>query len=308
MINFLLQSASDLFGEGLSNPDVAVPSRQKLKIQDGHEFDHLQEGFYEKSGTGHPTGHLQEWADHPNSKTKTKRKNQNEVQERNELKTKTEKNEMQEGHEFDHLQEGHYEKSGTGHPTGHLQEWAYHPNSKTKTKRKNQNEMQERKELKTKKEKNEMQEGHEFDHLQEGHYENQGLAIPLVTCRNGLTTQIAKLNLPGNQNVNQYYSDDYEEYITLHEGILLTLNTRHDPTIHKQEHIEQPVLQETQTQNQPQGKPSDDSEVYIDKCPYTMTLPKKQVQHEINLTSIKEKLNSNFENNWDQYQIFAAMT
>ena len=231
MKNFLLQTASDLTGEGLSVPDVAASGRQKLKIQEGHEFYHLQEGHYEKSGTGHPTGHLQEWADHPNSKTKTKRKNQNEMQERNELKRKKEKNEMQEGHEFDHLQEGHYEKSGTGHPNGHLQEWADHPNSKTKS----------------------------------------------------------------SQNVNQYYSDDYEEYITLHEDILLTLNTRHDPTFHMQEHIEQPVLQETQTQNQPQGNSSYDSEEYIDKCPYTMTLPKKQVQHEIDLSSIKEKLNSNFE-------------
>ena len=211
MKNFLLQTASDLTGEGLSVPDVAASGRQKLKIQEGHEFDHLQEGHYEKSGTGHPTGHLQEWADHPNSKTKTKRKNQNEMQERNELKRKKEKNEMQEGHEFDHLQEGHYEKSGTGHPNGHLQEWADHPNSKTKS----------------------------------------------------------------SQNVNPYYSDDYEEYITLHEDILLTLNTRHDPTFHMQEHIEQPVLQETQTQNQPQGNSSYDSEEYIDKCPYTMTLPKK---------------------------------
>ena len=91
MINFLLQTASDFTGEGLSVPDVAAPGRQTLKIQEGHEFDHLQEGHYEKSGTGHPTGHLQEWADHPNSKTKTKRKNQNEMQERNELKTKIEK-------------------------------------------------------------------------------------------------------------------------------------------------------------------------------------------------------------------------
>ena len=218
-------------GEGLSNPDVAAPRRQKLKMQEGHEFDHLQEGHYEKSGTGHPTGHLQEWADHPNSKTKTKRKNQNEMQERNELKTKKEKNEMQEGHEFDHLQEGHYEKSGTGHPTGHLQEWADHPNNKTKS----------------------------------------------------------------NRNVNQYYSDDYEEYRTLHEGVLLTLNTRHDPTFHLHKHIEQPVQQETQTQNQPQGNSTYDSEEYFDKCPYTMTLPKKQVQHEIDLSSIKEELNSNSE-------------
>ena len=137
---------------------------------------------------------------------------------------------MQEGHEFDQLQEGHYEKSGASHPTGHLQEWADHQDYKTKS----------------------------------------------------------------NQNVNQY-SDDYEEYITLHEGILLTLNTRHDPTIHMQEHTEQPVLQETQTQNQPQGKSSDDSEEYIDKCSYTMTLPKKQVQHDIDLTSTEEELNSNFE-------------
>ena len=106
---------------------------------------------------------------------------------------------MQEDHEFDHLQEGHFEKSGTGYPTGHLQEWADHPNSKTKS----------------------------------------------------------------DQNVNQYYSDDYEEYITLHEGILLTLNTRHDSTFHMQEHIEQPVLQDTQTQNQPQGNSSDDSEEYF---------------------------------------------
>ena len=62
-----------------------------------------------------------------------------------------------------------------------------------------------------------------------------------------------------------------------------------------QEHIEQPVLQDTQTQNQPQGNSSDDSEEYIDKCPYTMALPKKQVQHEIDLSSIKEKLNSDSE-------------
>ena len=210
MINFLFQTASDLTGEGLSNLDVAARGRQKLKIQEGHEFDHLQEGHYEKSGTGHPTGHLQEWADHPNSKTKTKRKHQNEMQERNELKTKKEKKEMQEGHEFDHLQEGHYEKSGTGHPTGHLQEWADHPNSKTKTKRKHQNEMQERNELKTKKEKNEMQEDHEFDHLQEGHFEKSGTGYPTGHLQEWADHPNSKTK--SDQNVNQYYSDDYEEY------------------------------------------------------------------------------------------------
>ena len=216
-------------------------------MQAGHEFDHLQEGHYEKSGTGHPTGHLQEWADHPNIKNKTKRKNQNEMQERNELKTKKAKSEMQEGHEFDHLQEGHYEKSGTGHPTGHLQEWADHPNSKTKTERKNQNEMQVRNELKTKIEKNEMQEGHEFDHLQEGHYEKSGTGHPTGHLQE--SADHPNIKTKTNQNVNQYYSDDYEEYITLHEDILLKLNTRHESTIHMQEHMQQADLQETHTKS-----------------------------------------------------------